>query len=246
MNHILERADLAPSTKKVYAAKVREILRWLWTNHGTPKLDEEIRRFPATRPRNVTVEREDIDRLIRSAPRHVKLWLLLCSDLAIRSGTAAVVGPRNYNKETRELAFTTKYGARVTLPVTEELRQIIESCDLNSSVSFVRQLWERTTVTGANIKPHATEDGIKATLDQALNRLRDKLGMKKKFVQHDLRRTTAVALYRHTGYIRDVQKLLGHRNLESTVWYLDNDLRPLKRSVLEILKRPAWRKEQSA
>jgi site-specific recombinase XerC len=49
-----------------------------------------------------------------------------------------------------------------------------------------------------------------------------------------------------TRDIRDVQALLGHRSLQSTIWYLDHDLRPINRDNLEALKHPAWRKEHTA
>ena len=61
-----------------------------------------------------------------------------------------------------------------------------------------------------------------------------------------LRRTAAVAMLEYTRDVRDVQALLGHRNLPSTLWYLDHDLRPIKRSTLELLKRPAWRESEEA
>lgn len=50
----------------------------------------------------------------------------------------------------------------------------------------------------------------------------------------------------YTNDIREVQAILGHKNLQSTFWYLDHDMRPIKRSTLELIKSPAWRKEQSA
>jgi site-specific recombinase XerC len=65
-------------------------------------------------------------------------------------------------------------------------------------------------------------------------------------VPHDLRRTTAVAMLRATHDLRDVQAILGHKNLTSTMWYLDHELRPVKRSTLELIKRPDWRKENIA
>lgn len=68
----------------------------------------------------------------------------------------------------------------------------------------------------------------------------------RRIVPHDFRRTAAVAIYRCTGDIRDAQALLGHKALGSTLHYLDHDLRPIKRSTLELIKSPAWRKEQSA
>ena len=41
-----------------------------------------------------------------------------------------------------------------------------------------------------------------------------------KFGTHSLRRTKAVLIYRRTGNLREVQLLLGHSKIESTVRYL--------------------------
>jgi integrase len=41
---------------------------------------------------------------------------------------------------------------------------------------------------------------------------------------HSLRRTKASMIYRRTGNLRAVQLLLGHTNIESTVWYLGIDV----------------------
>jgi len=72
------------------------------------------------------------------------------------------------------------------------------------------------------------------------------VGIDRRIIPHDLRRTTAVAMLELTGDVRDVQTLLGHRNLQSTLWYLDHDLRPVKRSSLELIKTHAWRQEHTA
>ena len=68
------------------------------------------------RPRDVTMARKRAA-LIDVAPKHVRLWLHLCSDLAMRSGTAAKIAPHNYDPATGLLKFTTKYNERLTLPV---------------------------------------------------------------------------------------------------------------------------------
>lgn len=239
-NYILDTKPWAVATKKSIAGTLRILLRSLWANYGAQKLDEDVKRFPTVRPRNVTVERTDIDRLMMAAPKHLRLWLLLCSDLAIRSGTAARIGFQNYNAETGELAFTTKYQERVTLPVTAEIRAMIEECDPTDRRSFVRQLWK-----DKRLKPDTSNENIALALGAASRRLRERLGMNR-FYQHDLRRTTAIALYRQTKDIRDVQQLLGHSNLQSTVWYLTGMMQPVKRSNLELIKRPAWARKAVA
>ncbi len=44
------------------------------------------------------------------------MLLLLCSDLAIRAGTAARLGPSNYDRATRKLSFRTKFSNTQQLP----------------------------------------------------------------------------------------------------------------------------------
>lgn len=226
------------------AASLRRILRWLWEEHGARKLDNQVRHYPTVRPRSVTVERAHFEDVLYIVPTHVRLWLLLCSDLAIRSGTAAALGPRHYNRDTATLQFTTKKQAKVHLPVTAEIKELIERCDLNLDVPFVRQLWQPTT--GPAMRADTTVLNMTMSLRATMCRALANAGLPHTFIPHDLRRTTAVAMLEATHDIRDVQALLGHSSLQSTIWYLDHDLRPIKRGTLELIKRPAWRKEQTA
>lgn len=240
----IQRANYAHTTKATYTYSLRQILRWLWEEHGAPKLDQHVRRYPGIRPRNMTASRDEIDALLDAAPDHLRLWILLCSDLAIRSGTAARLGPRHYYRESQTLQFTTKANARLTLPVTAEVRELIEKCSMDSATSFVRQLWERAPhCTG---RPLANPDATAGGLRNQFQKLRRRLNIGHHITPHDLRRTAAVAMLQHSQDVRDVQALLGHRNLQSTLWYLDHDLRPIKRSTLELIKSPAWRKAQTA
>jgi integrase len=62
----------------------------------------------------------------------------------------------------------------------------------------------------------------------------------KRITFHDLRRTAAVRMYEQPGDLRTVQALLGHRNLQSTLWYLDHDFRPVSRETLELIKYHPW------
>lgn len=191
----------------------------------------------------MTATDSERDHLLAVAPTHLRLFLLLCSDLAIRSGTAVAIGPDNYDATHALLRFTTKLGERLTLPVTAEIKALIERCDLSRNMSFVRQMHEgQPNACLISKRP----DRYKHTIGSAFRALARSIGITRKLTPHDFRRTTAVHLYQQTGDARDVQALLGHRSLASTVWYLDHDLRPVKRSLLELIKRPEWRKEQSA
>jgi len=187
------------------------------------------------RPRNVTVTDDERAALLAAAPAHLRLWLLLCSDMAIRSGTAIRIGPQHWNRQRGTLSFTTKCEERLTLPVTTEIETLIDQCDPNDPLPFVCQLWRehsRTIKRGGHPSTFRTN-----TLREQFTQLRNSLGLRR-VTLHDHRRTTAVAMLRHTHDVREVQALLGHKNLQSTFWYLDHDLRPIRRDTLELIKRP--------
>jgi len=218
-------------------------LRYLWQYHGAPKLDEIVSRFPGLRPRNVTATDKERQAIMTAAPPHLRLWLLFCADLAIRSGTAARIDPSHYDANRRELRFTTKYGEHLTLPCTAEIVALINQCDPHSDYPFVRQLWAEDARHRWGRKPKL-DPNDPSPLSKQFCTLRRSLGITRKLTPHDLRRTAAVHMLEATGDLRDVQALLGHRNLTSTLWYLDHDMRPVSRSVLERIKRPAWREQE--
>lgn len=153
------------------------------------------------------------------------------------------LAPEHYDQRKGELRFLTKKGARQTLPVTAEIRELIGQCNPDSSQPFIRQLHE-----GQRGSQYLADDlqRYNMTVGTSFHQLVERAGITRKLTPHDFRRTTAVAMLEETGDIRDVQALLGHRSLVATIWYLDHDLRPVKRSTLEILKNPAWRKERKA
>jgi len=208
--------------------------------HGAPKLDELITRQAGLRPRNVTATDEERELLLNRLPTHLRLKLLLCSDTAIRSGTVPRLGPNNYDPVKRELHFTTKMGERLTLPVTAEISDLLAQCSMKSEAPFVQQLWMKGHTKGPAPKPGAQTNPF----GKQFAKCRRELGIARKLTFHDFRRTTAVAMLEATRDIRDVQALLGHRTLKSTIWYLDHDLRPVQRSTLELIKRPSWERKE--
>jgi site-specific recombinase XerC len=244
LDHRLAARAWKASTKAQVAASLRRHLRWLWENHGAPKLDAHIRRYPPITPRNVTVERAEFERLLSALPDHARLWLLFCSDLAIRAGTAARLGPAEYRPENGTLEFTTKYGAKATLPVTQDVRDLIEKCDMDDPRPFTRQLW--IPPNGRKLAATLKQTQTPQCLGKLVRDTKAKLGITKHWTPHDLRRTTAVALYDLTRDLRDVQALLAHKNLPSTIWYLDHRLRKVSLETLELIKHPTWKQERTA
>lgn len=209
---------------------MRRVLRWLWEDHGAPKLDTVVQKHPGIRPRNVTTNRNVIERLLETPDKALRLMILFCSDMAIRSGTAIRLGPNNYDAENRTLQFRTKMDEALTMPVTVAIRELIEKCNLDDPSPFVTQLfvYARKQQQG-NLELQ--------TFRRRFNDLRASITAKR-ITFHDLRRTSAVRMYEHTGDIRFVQALLGHRSMASTIWYLDHDLKPINRQTLEAIKQP--------
>jgi integrase len=142
INDALAQSGYTHTTKSRRADAIGNLLRWLWTEKGAAKLDDKVHKFTGVRPRNVTAERDEIEAMLELAQPHMQLFILLCSDLALRSGTAALVCPADYSAQHREIRITTKGGAKLSLPVTEEIRQLIERCDSRDPRPFIRQLWQ--------------------------------------------------------------------------------------------------------
>ncbi len=226
---------LTPSTRWNYVKALRRILRWLADAHNAPRLDGLIHRAPEPRPRNVTITDDEREALLRASPPYLRLWLLLCSDLALRSETAAVMSPAHYNPNTGDLTFTTKYDEHLSLPATDELRALIAQCDLTDPRPFVRQLRLKTRKRGS--APWRTQKQA-TQLRREFQTLCTTLHITRRIRPHDLRRTTAVKVLQFTGDLRKVQALLGHHRLSSTFWYLDHNMTPVDRSTLETIKRP--------
>jgi integrase len=236
---MLRAEKLSPWTRCAYSKALRQILRWLSETCGAPRLDKQIRRYPTPAPRNTTIPYTDRARILAAAPDHLRLWLLLCSDLAIRSGTAANIGPQHYDRAQRTLTFTTKWQEKLSLPTTTEIDVLISLCEFTDSTSFVRQLWARRR------QRHGDLNNTNS-LRKHFRQLCVNFSIPGKVRPHDLRRTAACAIYDHTRDLRAVQALLGHKHLESTLHYLDHHLTKVSRANLELIKSPEWRKEQSA
>ena len=245
VNSAITGSGWAHSTRRNTASEVTRIFYWLAQYHGAPDLSALIEKHPGLRPRNTVASEAEKETLLTAAPAHLQLWLLLCSDLAIRSGTAARLAPQHYDAATQTLTFTTKYGARQTMPVTDEIAELIDRCNMADPEPFTLQL-HRTHPHKFATPADMTERNNQNALQYGFRTLRRSVGIERSLTPHDFRRTTAVRMYRHTHDARDVQALLGHRSLASTIWYLDHDLRPVNRSILELIKRPAPRTERTA
>jgi integrase len=75
-------------------------------------------------PRAITATNQEREAILSAADPSLRCWLLLCSDLALRAKTAALIAPENYDQEARTITFVTKFGTAQTLPITNELADL--------------------------------------------------------------------------------------------------------------------------
>lgn len=214
----------ARTTRYKRATLFRRMLRDLRDMHGLPRLWDAVPRVTAAPPRDVTATAKERTALLSIAPPHLRCLIMLCWDLAIRSGTAIQLGPQHYDAERARLSFTTKYDARVDLPVPPELAKLVDDCH-SPTVPFVTQL---------NPHGHAHLNNLRASF----RRLCKKAGITRRITLHDLRRSTAVRVQDETRDLRLVQAVLGHRNLQSTLHYLDHRMTRVPDNLLTHRESP--------
>lgn len=164
------------------------------------------------------------------ASPHMLCMVMLCSDMAIRSGTAQVLAPEQYDRVAKTLTYDTKYQNRQCLPVPAALALLLDRCD-KPGVPFVAQLEREQSQRGRYFKCDRPLSHQQLYLDW--HRLKKRAGITRKLTYHDLRRTTAFRVYDKHRDIRLVQAILGHSNLTSTCWYLDHHLTEVPVEVFE-------------
>lgn len=184
--------------------------------HGAPKID--IPRVPASRPRETVAEQKDIDAMLAASPPWMRLFILLCWQTALRFSEALAVTPRSYDKETNCANVRCKGGKVRVIAMTEGIADLLKATlhgDPDQSCIAL--------LKGSRCSPGAIRSAwYKLTKGLQLTHINP----------HDLRRTTATALYRNTKDLRAVQQYLGHDQMTSTLRYLapmkDEQLRQLQ------------------
>lgn len=132
---------------------------------------------------------------------------MLCRSLGLRHREAATLTPRAFNESTNTISFKRKAGGTSNLPVPRELAALIHFAGTRGlDVPIIETLGCRSnTKWGLAYQWRATKK---------------RAGADPRLVIHDLRRTTASALYDKTKDLRLVQQLLGHRDMKSTLHYI--------------------------
>lgn len=214
------------ATRYNYHSYLRTILRKLAESYGAPHgLHREVPQVQAPSPRTRTVTDAEVEMMLFSASPAMRLFVLLCLDMGLRSGTAVRISPSHYDPDSGTISFTTKKQATQTIAVTEEVAAILATCQrCPPATPFYAFLSVR-------------KGGCRTSVSLSFKHLLRRCGLDDRIRPHDLRRTAAERVYTVTKDMRDVQSLLGHKRLANTMHYLERGGRLLSRSVLEQAKR---------
>lgn len=193
---------------------------------GAPDLRHIVTRCPLPLPRDVHISEEQRTRILAAAPIGLRLQVLLCSDLALRQGSAMKLTPDNYNRDRHTLYITGKAGSRYELPATEEIEHLLNAAWPSKDGCATPYLQLLAGGRAAS----------RSYWQKQWRVVREKLALPRDIRPHDLRRTTAVRALETTGDIRIVQELLGHRSLSTTTRYLQQHLTRLTPAVLNQIK----------
>ncbi len=185
---------------------LRKFLGWVDTHAGT-SLATEVPRLRQPAPRSRIATAEERARLLSAAPLWFRAFLMLCIDLALRHGEAARACAADYDPEHRILTVNRKHDNISRIPVSDELHQLFLVAMKRDDTRTPLHVVLGGRVTNFNLKDWWYKTKKKANVSDDLR-------------IHDLRRTTATALYLHTKDLRAVQQLLGHRSLHATAGYL--------------------------
>jgi integrase len=201
------RRNLAPSTVYGQTQALRKLLR-RFAEIGAPNLLQHLPRVRCPEPRSVTITPEEFARMLAAAPAHMKLFLQLCSQLALRFTEAWELCPAAYNKEQQTIRVRTKGGKYRVLPITPEIAGLLNAAEpVDDPLRRYVSILSGKTMSAQGVRT-------------AFRRLVKQTGANPALNPHDLRRTTANLAYTLTKDLRVVQQLLGHTRFASTAWYM--------------------------
>jgi len=150
----------------------------------------------------------------------MRLFLHLAVDLALRHGTILRLTPAAWSKANDAITFVTKNQVQQTLPLTPEVRALLELAPA-PGLQAVQQL-------KGSSKPVTPE-----VIERAWQKLKAAAQANPQLTIHDLRRTAAEQAWNATHDLRRVQFLLGHASIATTAHYLARraDLSNLRETV---------------
>jgi integrase len=210
-------SHLSGHTRYLYGRALRRLLRDV-----APQLASLPRPVVRPEPRVMVPTADEKERLLATKNLGLRFVLLACSHAGLRASTAFRLAPKDIQEG--YIVRHSKRGTVVRVPVSPELAEVMASVpygtEANSSSQFV------TLLTGKVCSGYST-------LWQWFRVEKLRLGISSGITMHDFRRGLARALYKTTGDLRQVQSMLGHSSLKSTVGYLQAANRPISLEALQ-------------
>ena len=223
-------SHIGPSTRHGYLQILRRCLKHIAEGYGGPREAPgwvPSAPKPEFAPRDVSLA--VINRMKEAAVPWMRLAICLCSDLALRSGTAWRVAGHHLSADGRRITIKTKNGRVVEFPLTQEILDLIALCPERSPgdrTPFIVQLSGR-------LRKGFMSAYVKKCEWQ---RLCKRVGMPISLRMHDLRHAAAKRAER-LGGARAAQHLLGHTHPHVTEHYLNRGHVPPTKEFLEQLKK---------
>ena len=195
-----------PGSRYTYLNTVATWLRRTGALQALSGIPRATRPGPSER----VVPEAEFEAAMKTGTPTERLLLLLAHDEGLRAGTIARMTRENCDLEKRELRGSTKLGAGYAVPMTA-------------------RVYEQIAFAWAAAQPGETILGAISFRRKAINHksvqelvrnAKRSAGIRSSWTLHDLRRGAARRIYERTRDVRKVQRLLSHKNLSTTMWYL--------------------------
>ncbi len=183
---------------------------------------------PRPGPREIAVSPEQFEAALRHASAPGALAMLLAHEAGLRNAAIVALTRSNCDFERNAIRGRTKLGASYDVPMTNRLRErlLFAAATAEQNEPLLAAIAYRRT------KPSTQE------LCYHLRQAKRRAGDATPWTLHDLRRTAARRVYERTHDVRKVQRLMAHKNLYSTLWYLGDRGAEINREDLETATQP--------
>ncbi len=160
---------------------------------------------------------------MRHASPPGRLALLLAHEAGLRAGSISTMTKSNCDFNKRYLRGKTKGGANYNVPMTDRLQEALLWACANAEPEetlLAAISYRRTFQCAQELAHHVRQAKQRAAIAA-------------RWTLHDLRRSAARRVYERTRDVRKVQRLMSHKNLSTTMWYLGDEGAELEASDLE-------------
>jgi integrase len=241
----VQRATMANATVNRHLSLLARAIKHMVAVHAAAAPDLDLRRLhtpePEERVRELT--RDEQDALFKTLRPDLHPFVALALMTGLRRAELAALQWRHVDFDAATIRVRQKGGKSRTLPMNGELRAFLSSLPRANSLPSARHVLtfvdqatsERRLITpGGSVMVDFREAVTAAGIED--------------FRFHDLRHTFATRLLRQTQNLKLVCKLMGHRNVSTTMRYahvLQDDMR-LALDGYSALSRPNPRTDQDS